>query len=137
MQASAYIFFRDGQCRPALEFYARALGAAAPTLMRWADSPMADEMPPEWQERIMHGEIAHEGGLIMASDGRPGFAEAPSGFAVMVHVRTPEEAERVFAALAEGGSVAMELAETFWAERFGMLSDRFGVRWMVGCAKPS
>jgi PhnB protein len=137
MRTSACIFFAGGQCRAALEYYARALGGQGPVLMRYADSPMGSEVPADWQERIGHGEVEHPGGVVMGSDGRPGFAEPVSGFAAMVEVPTTVEAERVFQALGEGGSVLMPLAETFWAERFGMLADRFGVRWMVGCAKPS
>lgn len=93
-------------------------------------------MPEEWNDRSMHASLLLDGQRLMASDCPPGAYEKPAGVAVAINVESVEEAERVFGELSEGGTVTMPLAETFWSPRFGMLTDRFGISWMVGAAPP-
>lgn len=136
MEVQVYLFF-NGRCEEALEFYKKALGAEVLMLMRFKDSPEPPQpgmVPPGSEEKIMHASIRVGNSIVMASDGRcegqPGF----QGFALSLSLPNEAETDRVFAALADGGQVQMPLAKTFWSSRFGMLSDRFGVGWMVGIA---
>jgi PhnB protein len=128
-----YLFF-GGRCEEAVAFYAAALGAQVDMMMRYSDSPDAPPpgmVPPGWQDKIMHTTFQVGGAVVMASDG----CEAGSGFAgfsLALNVATPEQAERKFAALADGGQVMMPMGKTFWSPLFGMVTDRFGVGWMVG-----
>ncbi|MBV8915045.1 MAG: SRPBCC domain-containing protein, partial [Acetobacteraceae bacterium] len=127
----------NGRCAEALRFYEQALGATVTMSHTFANSPMAEKTPPEWRDKIMHVSFTVRGTTLMASDGMPGHSEGLSGFSLSIPVADEEEAERVFNALAEGGTVRMPLQQTFWAVRFGMLTDRFGVPWMVNCEKPA
>ena len=131
MQINAYLTF-DGQCKEAFELYARVLGGTL-KLMTIGESPMAGQLAPEWQGRIMHARLDVGGQTIMASDTPPGEHRPPQGLSVSVQVREPEETERIFDALADGGKVTVPLAETFWSPRFGMLVDRYGTPWMINC----
>jgi len=128
-----YLFF-SGRCEEAVEFYRSALGAEVDLLLRYRDSPEPmppESIPPGWEDKIMHVDIRIGGALVMASDAC-GEAEAISGFAVALNVATEAESDRYFNALTEGGQVIMPLGKTFWSPRFGMVTDRFGVCWMVG-----
>ena len=136
MQISPYLAF-DGQCEAAFRFYAACLGGRIEMMMTHGESPMADRSPPEARDRIMHAQLVVGDTVLMASDGPPGHHQAMQGFSVSLMVGEPAEAERVFAALAEGGTVRMPLEETFWAMRFGMVTDRFGTPWMVNCERPA
>lgn len=131
-----YLYF-NGNCEEALTFYARCLGGGVRMLEvhRFAGSPMAAEAPEGWGEKIMHASLGSEGQpLLLASDGTPGRSgEAPRGFSLAFGAASAEEAERVFAALADGGRIDMPMAQTFFAVRFGMLTDRYGIAWMVNC----
>jgi PhnB protein len=127
-----YLFF-GGRCEEALEFYKTALGAQVDMLMRYKESPEpmpAGMLPPGFENKVMHTTFRIAGNVLMASDG---CHEGPSfeGFSLSLAVPTEAEANRAFAALAEGGGVKMPLAKTFWSPCFGMLTDRFGVGWMV------
>ena len=127
-----YLFF-GGRCEEALEFYRTALGARVEAVMRFADSP--EPMPPGtlapgFETKVMHSCFRVGGSAIMASDGC-GPESTFAGFSLALSVATEAEAERAFAALAEGGSVTMPLAKTFWSPLYGMVNDRFGVAWMV------
>ncbi len=137
MQLIAYLNF-DGQCNEAMAFYARALGGKVSVLMTYREAPaeMRAQMPPETLDRVMHSQLESAGAVLMGADGPPPYDRKSSGLAVNVMVDTPAEAERVFAALAEGGHVNMPIAETFWAHRFGGLVDRYGKPWMINCLKP-
>jgi PhnB protein len=95
------------------------------------DSPIAGEVPAEWHPRIMHAHLVADEVVLMGGDRPPGSEEAPRGFCVSLHVDSAEEAGRIYGALLEGGAVAMPMERTFWAERFGMLVDRYGTPWMV------
>ncbi|MGV3533753.1 MAG: VOC family protein [Chthoniobacteraceae bacterium] len=127
-----YLFF-SGRCEEALELYRSALGAEIEMLMRYKDSP---EQPPEgmlsegFQDKVMHCSFRVGTTVLMASDGC-GEAEAFSGFSLSVTLPDEAAARRAFDALAEGGKVTMPLGKTFWSPCFGMLTDRFGLGWMV------
>jgi PhnB protein len=133
MQIQPYLFF-DGRCEEAIEFYRQALGAEVTMLMRVKDSPEPPQpgmMPPGSDEKVMHASLRIGDATVMASDGRclgqPNF----QGFALSITVPDDAQAERLFAALGEGGQVQMPMSKTFFSSRFGMVADRFGVGWMV------
>jgi PhnB protein len=131
MHVEPYLFF-EGRTEEALEFYKKALGARVEMMMRNRESP---EPPPPWMnapaEKIMHASFTVDGGRVMASDGMCSGKPSFSGFSLSVTKNTKPEAERAFNALAEGGKVNMPLTKTFFSPAFGMLTDRFGVNWMV------
>jgi PhnB protein len=135
MQLNPYLTFQ-GQCREAFEFYARELNGTIEGLFTFKDTPVAAEVPAEWRDKIMHASLRVGDQVLMGSDAPPGSHEPMGGFSVSLQIANPREAERVFAALAEEGTVRMPIQETFWAHRFGMCVDRFGVPWMVNCDKP-
>ena len=130
-----YLFF-NGRCEEALEFYRKALGAEVQMLMRFKESPEPCEpgmVAPGWENKVMHASLRIGQTVVMASDGcheKSGF----EGFSLSLSVPTEAEADRAFAALADGGQVRMPLTKTFWSPRFGMLEDRFGVGWMIAIA---
>lgn len=126
----AYLFF-DGNCAEAMRFYERALGGTL-RLMTHAESPVAEQSPPGSEDRIMHARLDLDGGVLMASDsmvGQP--CGAMNGVALALSYPDVAEARRTFDLLADGGTVTMPLAETFWADAFGMVVDRFGTSWMI------
>ena len=129
-QIDAYLFF-DGNCAEAMQFYAGILGGKL-EVMKYKDGPPGSA-PPELGERVMHACITVGDRRLMASDTMPKYPhEGNKGFAVSVHVPSAAEAKRVFDALAAGGKVGMPIEKTFWAEAFGMLTDKFGIPWMIG-----
>lgn len=133
MYVKPYLFF-DGRCEEALTFYRSAIGAETTFLLRFKDSPEAPQegcVAPGADDKIMHAAFKVGDTLIMASDGRCEGRPSFQGFALTISVRDEAEADRVFAAMSEGGQVQMPLAKTFFSPRFGMLADRFGVNWMV------
>lgn len=131
-QAIAYLAF-DGNCAEAMRHYERALGGKLEVLMSGADSPMKDQMPKEFQHRIMHARLALPGGGMLFAGDAPGNLpyEGIKGVSIAVDYPTVAEAEKVFDALAAGGKVTMPMQATFWAKRFGMLTDKFGTPWIV------
>lgn len=136
MQVQVYLFFA-GRCEEAVEFYKRTTGAEVVMLMRFKESP---EPPPPGmiphgsEDKIMHTCLRIGDTMVMASDGRCQGAPSFEGFSLSLNVATEAEADRLYAALAEGGQVQMPLTKTFWSPRFGMLTDRFGVGWMITVA---
>ncbi len=135
MKVEAYLFF-NGRCEEAVEFYKQALGAEVTMLMRFKDSPEPHPpgmVPPGWEGKIMHVSLRIGETVVMASDG---CNEGPNfqGFSLSLSLANETDAQRVFAALGDGGQVRMPLTKTFWSPCFGMLTDRFGVGWMVGVA---
>ncbi|MBL0421560.1 VOC family protein [Ramlibacter sp. AW1] len=130
----SYLFF-GGNCEEALNFYKQSLGGEIVTLMRYEGSPMdTAQLAANWKQKVMHSTFECEGARFMASDTMPG-QPAPdySGFAMSLYVpgSDAEKARRAFNALAEGGKVTMPFTPPFWGGHFGMLTDRFGVPWMV------
>ena len=136
MSIEAYLFF-NGRCEEALEFYKKALGAEILMLMRFKDSPEPPApgmVPPGSENKIMHVSFRIGDSSVMASDGHCTGQTNFQGFSLSVTVPNEAEADKKFAALAEGGKVLMPMAKTFWSPRFGMVTDRFGVGWMVSAA---
>jgi len=134
MQVVPYLNF-DGQCKAAFERYHQILGGEIVAMVTHADTPASEHVSQEWQDRIMHARLVSGDLVLMGSDSPPEYYEQPKGLFVSLMVETAEEADRIFGALAEGGEVRMPIQETFWATRFGMLTDRFGTPWMVNCEK--
>lgn len=131
----AYLTF-GGRCEEAMAFYTKALGATVEMAMRFSESPepMPEGMvPPGFENKIMHASIMIGESRVMLSDGC-GDATEYTGFSLSISVATEAEAEAAFNALADGGKVTMPLEKTFWSPKFGMLTDRFGVGWMVSVA---
>ena len=136
MKVQAYISF-SGRCEEALEFYKKSIGAEVTGLLRWKDSPDADmKGPPGYEEKIMNAAFRIGETDLMADDGMGENTAEFKGMTLAIEVADDAEAKRVFTALGEGGSVTMPLMKTFWASSFGMLSDKFGVPWMVNVAAP-
>jgi PhnB protein len=132
MKLNIYLSF-SGDCREAINHYHAVLGGEITALETYGGSPAEGMAPADWEDKIMHTTL-HVGEMdLMASDVGPGQFEQPQGYNVSVQVDDVDEAERVFAGLSEGGEIVMPLEETFWAARFGMLKDRFGINWMVNC----
>lgn len=132
MAIHPYLFFA-GRCEEALDFYTRAIGAKVEMKMCFDESPEPAPpgvLPPGFEKKVMHASFHVGGSLVMASDGCGGTAEH-KGYSLSLTVPTAADADRVFAALSEGGKVTMPLGKTFWSARFGMVTDRFGVAWMV------
>jgi PhnB protein len=136
MDLNTYLMF-DGTCEAAFKFYEKVLGGKIVAMMTYAEMPGSAEMPKDSQKRIMHARIQVGDKVLMASDCPPGRPEAAKGFNVNISVKDPAEADRLFDALATGGTIKMPIQETFWAIRFGMLVDQFGTPWMINCEKPA
>ena len=133
MQVEPYLFF-NGRTEEAIEYYRRALGAEVTMLMRFRDSPeppQAGMVPPGAEDKVMHSSFSVGDTTIMASDGNCQGQPSFQGFSLSITAANEAEAERKFAALAEGGTVQQPLIETFFSPRFGMVADRFGVSWMI------
>ena len=136
MQLSTNLTF-NGQCEAAFKFYEKCLGGKIQVMMTWGDSPMADHVSSEMRDKIIHTSLIVGESSLLGADAPPESYKEPRGFAVTIAVDDPAEAERLFNALAENGTIQMPLEETFWASRFGMVIDRFGIPWMINCAKPA
>jgi PhnB protein len=134
MKIDPYLFF-DGRCEEAIEFYKKALGAKVEFLMRYAESPEPPPdgmLPPGSEQKIMHASLHIGGALVMMSDGMCSGESSFKGFSLSLDCPDADTAREAFAALTDGGQVTMPLGKTFWAPLFGMVTDRFGVGWMVG-----
>lgn len=131
MEPTIYLNFK-GNCLEAMTFYATLLGGEVTGVFRNADSPDPASRMPGGDDLVMNMAIRLGQAMIMASDVPEAYFREPQGFSISVTPASMEEAERVFAALAEGArAVTMPLGETFWAERFAMVTDRFGTPWMI------
>ena len=97
---------------------------------------MADKVPSEWRKKILHVRLMVGDEVLMGADAPPEHYEKPAGFSVTIGIDDPTDAERIFHALAEKGTVSMPIQKTFWAQRFGMLVDQFGIPWMINCPRP-
>jgi PhnB protein len=132
MKLQPYLNF-NGQCEAAFRFYEKVLGGELQAMMTYGESATAADSQPEAHGRILHVRLEVGDAVLMGSDGPPGYDEKPQGIWVNIAVEDVGEAERIFKALADGGTVTMAIAKTFWAERFGMVKDKFGTPWMVNC----
>jgi PhnB protein len=130
-----YLFF-NGRCEEAIEFYRKALGAEVAMLMRFKDSPDQSMIAPGVENKVMHATIKIGETSVMLSDGRAQGTPKFEGFSLSIPAANPEEAQRLFQVLSDGGQVQMPLAKTFFSPSFGMTTDRFGVGWMVIVPQP-
>jgi len=132
MEMTAYLSFK-GNCEAAFKFYEQCLGARPGSIFRYGGSPMAGQVPPDWSDKVMHGSVTVGGQVIMAADVMPDQYEEPKGFSLSLQMKSVDDAERIFRELASEGRVVMQLEKTFWADRFGMVVDRFGIPWLINC----
>ena len=132
MTINPYLFY-NGNCEAAFKYYAEVLGGEIEAMLPHEGTPAADQVPAEWQKKVMHAKMNIGDAVLMGSDAPPGHCNKPQGFSVSLHIADPAEAERKFHALAKGGVVTLAIAQTFWAKRFGMCVDQFGIPWMVNC----
>lgn len=128
MQIQPYLFF-NGRCDEAIAFYRAAVGAEVTMLMRFKEGP--EPASPGTEEKVMHASLRIGDTTVMLSDGHSSGSLNFDGFALTLIVADEAEADRVFAALGDGGTVQMPLTKTFFSSKFGMVADRFGVLWMV------
>lgn len=134
MELSPYLLF-DGNCETAFRRYEGILGGKIEALLTYEGTPAAGQVPSHWLKKILHARLTVGDEALMGSDAPPDRFESMKGFSVTLSVQNPQEAERIFNALAEGGTVRMPIGETFWALRFGMLVDQFGTPWMINCER--
>ena len=131
-----YLAF-NGTCEEAFKFYEKVLGGKIEATFTFGESPMAQQAPPGWDKKIMHARLSVGNVVVMGSDMPPERFKAPQGFSMSVNTKDAAEAERMFNELATGGKIEMPIQQTFWAVRFGMVVDRFGIPWMVNCEHPA
>jgi len=134
MQLNPYLTFK-GQCEEAFKFYERCLGGKIISMISHAGTPAEQHVPPEWHNKIMHARLTVNDQVLMGSDAPPDRYQQPKGISVALQIKDPGDAERIFKALSENGTVQMPIQETFWATRFGMFADQFGIPWMINCEK--
>ena len=132
MRVNSYLTF-NGDCESAFKFYEKCLGGKIQALMPHEGTPMASHVPAGWRNKIMHASMQVGDELLMGSDAPPDHYRKPQGFSVTLNVSDTAESERIFRELSQDGTVQMPLQETFWAKRFGMFTDRFGIPWMINC----
>jgi PhnB protein len=132
MQMHPYLTF-NGQCEAAFKLYEQCLGGQVGAIFRYAGTSLADRVPADWQDKVMHGSITIGGQVVMGADVAPERYEAPKGFSFSLQMTSTAEADRIFGTLAKDGVVVMPLEKTFWAARFGVLIDRFGIQWLINC----
>jgi PhnB protein len=135
MNITPLLSFR-GDCEAAFTLYARAFGGAIVTMLTYAASPQGDTVPPDWRGKIFHATLRVGDGALMGGDPLPEQYQPMQGVQLTVGLADPAEAERVFQALAENGTVNIPLQKTFWADRFGVVVDRFGIPWIINCEAP-
>ena len=134
MQLYPHLTF-NGQCEAAFKFYESCLGGKIVFMMTNADSPMAEQTPSDWRNKIMHATFALGDQMFSGSDALPDLYQKPQGFVMQFNVGDTAAADRIFQSLAENGVVQTPLQETFWALRFGALVDQFGTPWAINCEK--
>ncbi len=130
MQINPYLQF-PGTCEAAFQFYESALGGKITFKMTHGQAPMA--APPGWEDKIMHATLTVGDAVFMGSDAPPNHYQKPAGSTVSISIKDLADAEKIFANLSEGANIIMPLQKTFWAQGFGMLTDRFGTPWMINC----
>ena len=121
----------DGDCAAALKFYEECGIGRNDGMLTHAGTPAESHVPAEWRDKIMHARLLIGDSVLMASDAPPDHYKKPQGFSVSLQFKDAVEAERIFKALSAGGEIRMPFGETFWSPGFGMLTDRFGIPWMV------
>jgi len=134
MQLNTHLNF-NGQCEAAFKFYEQALGGKIASMHSYDSTPAGQQVPADWQKKIMHAEMKIGEAVLMGADVPAERYQAPQGFSITFQTDQPAEADRVFEALAEKAQVQMPIQQTFWSARFGMLTDQFGIPWMVNCSQ--
>ena len=129
-----YLSFK-GDCEAAFTFYEQCLGGQPGPLFRYGGTSLAGQVPADWSDKVMHASVTIGGQLLQGADVAPEGYEAPKGFSLSLQIKDVAEAERIFGELANEGTIVMPLEETFWAARFGMVVDRFGVPWLINCER--
>jgi PhnB protein len=132
VQLNAYLNF-NGNCEEAVKFYATLLNGKIDGMMTYAGSPMEKHVPADWQNKVLHTTLCFGDQVLMASDVPAQHYLKPQGFSIAINLKDAAEADRIFSGLSEGGNVRMPLQKTFWASRFGEVTDRFGTPWLVNC----
>ena len=136
MKIHAYLSF-NGTCGEAFKIYENLLKGNITFLGTYAGSPMSGQVPPEWQNKVMHATLTVGDQVISGADQFGDHYRKPQGVSMTVDLEDTAEADRIFAGLSDGATIQMPIQETFWAKRFGMLTDRFGIPWMVNCGTPT
>ncbi len=133
MKFTPYLNF-NGQCEEAFQFYERVFAGKITFKMTYGESPMpAEQTPPGWGTKMMHMTLTVGDQILQGADAPGDHFQKPQGFSIALSVPDAAQAEQIFAALAEGGKIGMAIQQTFWAKRFGMVTDRFGIPWMINC----
>lgn len=134
MELEPYLFF-SGNCEEALNFYKGVFGGEISGITRWKDAPAEMGMPADLGERIMHSNFKSPALKFMASDSRPTTAYGEGRISLSLGTSDIAEAQRVWDVLSKGGTIDVEFEDTFWGARFGMVTDKFGIDWMINCQK--
>jgi PhnB protein len=129
---TTYLTFK-GDCEAAFGFYQQCLDGTLGGVFRYAGTPYADQVPADWQDKVMHASLTLGHQTLMGADVAPERYEAPKGFSLSLQMSRAADAERIFDQLSAGGTIKTPLEKTFWAERFGVLVDRFGITWLINC----
>jgi PhnB protein len=132
MQMNVVLSF-NGDCEEAFRFYEQHLGGQPGTIFRYGGSPLEHSVPADWSDKVMHGSVTVGGHVLMGGDFFGARYEEPRGISLSLQMKNPADAERIFDVLAKDGKVMMPLEQTFWAARFGMVVDRFGIPWLINC----
>lgn len=123
----------NGQCEAAFQFYEQCFGAKIGAVFRYAGTPMLDQVPAGWEDKVMHANVMIGDQLLQGGDVAPEQYEEPKGFSFSIQLSDTSDAERIFQLLAKEGKVVMPLEKTFWAARFGIVVDPYGIRWLINC----
>ena len=135
MRFNAHLSF-NGQCEEAFQLYKQCLGGEITLMLTYGNSPTASSFPG-LEDKISHTTFKLNDQVLTGGDVPPGSYEKPQGFAIQLNIDNPNEAEQIFNTLSEGGTIQLPLQQTFWAERYGMVTDRFGTPWEINCGKAS
>jgi PhnB protein len=132
MEMNAYLSFK-GECEAAFRFYEQCLGGTLGPVFRYAGTPLADQVPADWQDKVMHASLTVGSHVLMGGDVAPERYEEPKGFSLSLQLDDTADAERMFRDLSTGGRIVTPLEKTFWTTRFGVVIDRFGITWLINC----
>jgi PhnB protein len=135
MRFNAHLSF-NGQCEEAFQLYKQCLGGEITFMLTYGNSPTASSFPG-LENKIAHATLKVGDQVLTGADVSPASYEKPQGFAIQLNIDDPNEAEQIFNTLSEGGTIQLPLQQTFWAERYGMATDRFGIPWEINCGKAS
>jgi PhnB protein len=135
MKANINLSF-NGNCAQAIRFYERSLPGKIAFMLTWGESPLAKDAPPEWRTKICHSTLVVGDTTFHGVDVLPGTYEPPRGFSIVLGIDDLAESDRLFRLLGEGGQIRVPQQETFWAQRYSMVVDRFGIPWEINCGRP-